>query len=258
MNHYQATIEYDGTDFYGFQRQLKPRTIQGVLEEVLSTLSGGKDIKVRGAGRTDRGVHATGQVIDFKLAWQKDEMALQRACNAMLPVDVVIRTLSLAKDGFHPRYDAISRVYIYTLLNAAFRQPLMRRTTYYEPHAPRLNDRAMNDAVQRLLGEHDFASFGRATTASQRTTRAILAASVWREGDFVKVGLEANGFLFRMVRSIVGCLLLIGRGKKSPDWIDELLVLRDRGAAAQVIGPQGLCLVAVRYPDSSPIDYFGR
>jgi tRNA pseudouridine38-40 synthase len=258
MNHYQATIEYDGTDFHGFQKQLKPRTIQGVLEEVLSTLSGGKDIKVRGAGRTDRGVHATGQVIDFQLAWHKDEIALQHACNAILPSDVAIRKLSLAKDGFHPRYDATSRVYIYTLLNAALRQPLMRRTTYYEPHAARLNDTAMNDAVRRLVGEHDFASFGRATTATLRTTRTMLAASVWREGDIVNVGLEANGFLFRMVRSIVGCLLLIGRGQKFPDWIDELLVLRNRGAAAQVIGPQGLCLVAVRYPDSSPIDYFSH
>ena len=249
MAHYKATIEYDGTEFYGFQRQRTGRTVQGVFEEVLSTLNGGIGVPIRAAGRTDSGVHATGQVIDFQLILRIKKDELKHALNAMLPLDVAVRELSEAGANFHPRYDAISRVYIYTLLNTPIRQPLMSRTSLHVRHP--LNEKAMNDAVRRMLGRHDFASFGRATSSGGSTTRVMRRASVWREGDLVRIGVEANGFLYRMVRSIVGTLLVIGRNQKPPAWIEDVLAARNRNEAGTVVQPQGLCLVAVRYPNSS-------
>jgi tRNA pseudouridine38-40 synthase len=253
MEHFKATIEYDGTEFNGFQRQKSARSVQGDLEQVLSTLQSGEPVAVRGAGRTDRGVHATGQVVDFRLRWRKNGAELQGALNAMLPYDMAVSALSRAPEGFHPRYDATSRAYIYTLLNSSHRQPLLRRTTHYISRP--LDEKAMDEAARRLLGEHDFASFGRATTPSESTTRRLLQARVWREGDLVRVGLEANGFLYRMVRSIVGSLLPVGFGEQPVAWIDELLAARDRGAAATVIPPTGLCLVAVRYPGTAATSF---
>lgn len=247
MAHYQATIEYDGTAFGGFQRQPSARTVQGELERVLTTLAGGEAATVRGAGRTDSGVHATGQVIDFHLTWRKGEAELLHAVNLMLAKDVALRSLSLAREKFHPRYDALSRTYQYTLLNALTRQPLLHRTTLHEPHP--LDVAAMDRTVRLLLGEHDFASFGRATTASENTVRRMLTARAWREGELVQVELQANGFLYRMVRSIVGALLVIGRGEQPPEWIQTLLAAHDRGQAATVVPPNGLCLVAVEYPE---------
>ncbi|HEX8681011.1 MAG TPA: tRNA pseudouridine(38-40) synthase TruA [Ardenticatenaceae bacterium] len=254
MAHFQATIEYDGTNFSGFQRQPTARSVQGELERVLATLHGGEQVSVRGAGRTDSGVHATGQVVDFHLSWRKGEADLLHALNDMLPKDVALRSLALAPEGFHPRYDALSRTYRYTLLNAPQRQPLLHRFTLHEPRP--LNEKVMDEAATHLLGEHDFAAFGRATTASENTTRQMLAARVWREGELVRVELQANGFLYRMVRSIVGSLLPIGRGEQPPSWMVELLASRDRSAAATVIPPNGLCLVAVEYPN--PLGTYGQ
>lgn len=250
MAHYKATVEYDGTEFYGFQIQAKGRTVQGALEDVLTAINGGTHVRLRGAGRTDSGVHATGQVIDFHLTFRDDELALQRALNIMLPKDVAIRDVSKAPINFHPRYDATSRAYIYTILNTPVRQPLKHHRSLH--YWPRLDEHAMQDAASRLVGCHDFASFGRATTASGKTVRVMKRAEVWREGDEIYIGLEANGFLYRMVRSIVGSLLLVGKHKKTPDWIEEVLSARDRSVAAPVVKPYGLCLTTVRYPNSSP------
>ncbi len=249
MARYKATIAYDGTDFAGFQRQKADRTVQSVLEGVLGTIAGSDRIVIRGAGRTDAGVHATGQVIDFALpTWRQDPATLRHALNATLPRDVAVWDIAPVADDFHARFSAVSRAYIYTILNTPLRHPLYERTALHE--AVPLDGAAMDQAIQLLRGEHDFGSFGRATTQSQSTVRTLLDAKVWREGDVVKVGLAANGFLFRMVRSIVGTLLPIGRGDHKPEWILEVLSVRHRKAAAKVIAPNGLCLVGVGYPDS--------
>lgn len=249
MARYKATIAYDGTDFAGFQRQKEDRTVQSVLEGVLGEIAGEERIVIRGAGRTDAGVHATGQVIDFTLPnWRRDTTTLRHALNAMLPRDVAIWDITMVDEDFHARFAATSRAYIYTILNTPLRHPLYEHLALHE--ATPLDAEAMNVAVQLLVGEHDFGSFGRATTPSQSTVRTLLEAKVWRDGDFVKVGVAANGFLFRMVRSLVGSLLPIGRGDAPPEWIIEVLNARHRKAAAKVIAPNGLCLVAVRYPDS--------
>jgi tRNA pseudouridine38-40 synthase len=249
MARYKATIAYDGTDFAGFQRQKENRTVQSVLETVLGEIAGEARIVIRGAGRTDAGVHATGQVIDFALpTWRRDITTLRHALNAMLPRDVAIVDITRVDEDFHARFAATSRAYVYTILNTPLRHPLYERLALHE--ATPLDAELMNAAVHLLVGEHDFGSFGRATTPSQSTVRTLLEAKVWRDGDFVKVGLAANGFLFRMVRSLVGSLLPIGRGAAPPEWIVEVLNARHRKAAAKVIAPNGLCLVAVCYPDS--------
>jgi tRNA pseudouridine38-40 synthase len=254
--HYRATIEYDGMDFAGFQRQAELRTVQGEVEAVLARLQGGEHVPVRGAGRTDSGVHATGQVIDFRLRWKSTEQQLQHALNAMLPGDVAIRSLAQAPEGFHPRYNALSRAYVYTLLNSPGRQPLYRRVTHHEPRP--LDEAVMDRAIRMLLGEHDFAVFGRAPGAGSSTRRVLLKAAVWRSGEMVRVGLEANAFLFRMVRSLVGSLLVIGRREQPPEWVVELLAAGDRGAAAPPAPQTGLCLVAVRYPGEKESALWGR
>jgi tRNA pseudouridine38-40 synthase len=164
----------------------------------------------------------------------------------MLPRDVAVWDVAAVPPDFHARFDATSRAYVYTVLNTPLRHPLHERTAFHE--AAPLAAKAMDAAAHLLLGEHDFGSFGRATTRSQSTARTLLEAKVWREGEFVRVGLAANGFLFRMVRSIVGTLLPIGRGEQPPEWIEQVLLARHRKAAARVIAPNGLCLVAIRYP----------
>ncbi len=248
MAHYKATIEYDGSEFHGFQRQSNARSVQGVLEETLALLQGGERVAVRGAGRTDSGVHAIGQVVDFHLSWRKGAADLLHSLNALLPSDVAGRALVQAPETFHARYDALSRAYVYTLLNAPQRQPMLHRTTLHEPRP--LDELAMDEALRPLLGQHDFAAFGRSALPGESTQRTMLRARVWREGQLVRVGVEANGFLFRMVRSIVGCLLRVGRGERPIGWLADLLVARDRSEAAPVVLPNGLCLVAVRYADS--------
>ena len=250
MAHYQATIEYDGTDFHGFQRQRGVRTVQAVLEAEVGRLQGGAPVQVRGAGRTDSGVHATGQVIAFELRWRKDEAALHHALTTQLPEDVTVRQLARCSERFHPRYDALSRRYRYTILNTPHRQALLRRTTLHEPQP--LDERAMDEAARRLVGEHDFATFGRPMREGGPTVRRMIAARVARDGDLIHIELEANAFLFRMVRSLVGALIPIGRGEQSPAWMAELLAARDRTLVPPVVAPQGLCLVAVRYEWGSP------
>lgn len=242
--HYKATIEYDGTDFLGFQVQPDGRTIQGELQTALARLNSGVPVTVRGAGRTDTGVHATGQVIDFSLAWRHAEAVLLRALNAILPLDIAVRWLERAPAGFHPRFSATSRAYRYTIWNAPQRSPLVRRTSLHV--AERLDEGAMVAALRFLLGEHDFASFGQ-PTQGESTVRHLLHATVTREGDRLLVELEASGFLYRMVRRIVGSVLLIGRGERPPEWLREVLLARDPRRAGPAVAARGLCLTTVRY-----------
>lgn len=242
--HYKATIEYDGTEFLGFQVQPRGRTVQGEIEAVLARLNQGKPVRVRGAGRTDSGVHATGQVIDFFLCWQRGVEVLQRALNAMLPPDIAVRELELAPVGFHPRFSATSRSYRYTIWNAPHRTALGRRTSLHV--AQSLDEAVMAAALQLLVGEHDFASFGRPTQGAS-TVRHLLRGTVSREGDWLFIDLEANGFLYRMVRRIVGSLLPVGRGEVPPEWLGEVLQARNPALAGAAVSPVGLCLTGVRY-----------
>lgn len=246
MAHYQATIEYDGTAFHGFQRQATVRTVQAVLETQLAQLQGGGAVTVRGAGRTDAGVHARGQVVAFALSWRKTADELHHALNTLLPDDLSVASLAPCRADFHPRYEALSRRYRYTVLNTPQRHALQQRFAWHERRP--LDVVGMAEAAQGLVGEHDFASFGRPMTVDGPTVRHMMALTVARHGDLIQIELEANAFLFRMVRSIVGALLRVGRGDAPVAWIEALLAARDRSQNCTVVGPQGLCLIAVRYP----------
>jgi tRNA pseudouridine38-40 synthase len=242
---YRATIAYDGTGYHGFQRQAPEHepTIQGELERALSKI-GQSNVTVMGSGRTDAGVHATGQVIAFDAEWRHAIVALQRAFNATLPSDIAVLDLIEAAADFHPRYDAVSREYVYTIYTAWVRHPLwsLHALHIVEP----LDLTAMSAAAAMLVGEHDFAAFGR-PTAGEVTVRRMMRAECRAEPPFVRVGLEANGFLYHMVRSIVGTLLAVGRGTLTSEQFRAVLESRDRSRAEAVVPPHGLCLTRVNY-----------
>lgn len=236
-----AILEYDGTDFEGFQIQKHGRTVQGELERALRRITGEK-IRVIGGGRTDAGVHAAGQGAHFDTAWQRSLAELQRALNAVLPGDIAVRSLVEVGKDFSARYSAKSRAYRYTILNQAIRSPLACRYALLVPEP--LDADAMDAAARCLLGKHDFGAFG-SPPRGENTVREMYRAEVKREGTWVRIDLEANAFLYRMVRRIVGTLLGVGKGVLSVAEFREVLAKQRR--AGQAVPPQGLCLVAVRY-----------
>jgi len=235
-----AVVEYDGTDYAGFQIQ---KSIQEEIERALARVTQ-EEIRIFGAGRTDAGVHARGQVIAFRTAWRHSLRELQRALNAVLPRDIAVRELALAAEDFHPRFSAVSREYRYTIWNAPVRSPLVGRFAYHFPWP--LDVAAMNEAASALVGTHDFASFGR-PPKGENTVRTVYRAQCTREGSFVYFDIVANAFLQRMVRSIVGTLLEVGTGKLSPADFREILGAADRRRASPPAPAHGLCLMKVNY-----------
>ena len=240
----KAVIAYDGTDYHGFQRQSPDRepSIQGTLEGALSKI--GQTGAVLGAGRTDAGVHASGQVISFDVNWRHGVAELQRALNATLPADIAVLELEQAADTFHPRYDAVSRTYRYSLSNTRVRNPLVMRYALYVPQE--LDVEAMRRALAHTLGTHDFAAFGQ-PTVGESTTRSVFRAEVNAEGSAITIELQANGFLYRMVRRIVGTLIPIGRGAQTQADFSAILKSADPNRAGPAVAPNGLCLIAVNY-----------
>ena len=238
-----AKVEYDGTDFFGFQVQANRRTVQGEIERALERISTSKT-RVVGAGRTDRGVHAEGQIISFSMAWRHSLADLQRALNAVLASDVGVLELGLAPQGFHPRYGARRRAYRYTILNRPWRSPLERRTVWQI--ARELDVGRMSEASGCLVGTHDFATFGR-PPQGQNTVRTVFRAHWAVAGPRFTFDIEADAFLYRMVRSIVGTLVQVGWQQVSPDEFKGLLEAMDRSLVKLVAPAEGLCLMRVDY-----------
>jgi tRNA pseudouridine38-40 synthase len=238
-----AVVEYDGTDYLGFQEQAQGPTVQQEIERALTAVTQ-EEVRIIGAGRTDTGVHARGQVIAFSTAWRHSLEELQRALNAVLPEDIVVRELRSVAEDFHPRFDAVSRWYRYTILNQPLRSPLARRFAYHFPRP--LDVAAMNEAAGVLVGSHDFASFGRAPQGDN-TVRQVYRAQFTLEEPFVYFDIEANAFLYRMVRRLVGTLLLVGIGELSVDGFKEILQSADIDRAGQAVPAHGLCLMKVSY-----------
>jgi tRNA pseudouridine38-40 synthase len=233
---FRATVEYDGTEFAGFQSQRNARTVQGELEAALSRLTGGSRQPVLGAGRTDAGVHAAGQVIAFTYPGSLSVEALTDALNGTLPPDVAIRDLRRAPAGFNPRYAARYREYRYSIWNGA-RSPLRERTTLWVRQG--LDVTAMARAATAFEGRHDFSAFGGADPQPVRTVHRL---RVRRDGDLVTIDVQADAFLRGMVRRIVATLLAVGKGKLDPSAVPGLLTAGRpalRGAAAPA---RGLCL----------------
>jgi len=246
---WKLTLEYDGTDFEGWQAQPDGhRTVQSTLEAALGTLAG-DPVAVVGAGRTDAGVHAEGQVASLSWGAGLDGPTLVRAANAHLPRDLAVRAAVAAPAGFHARRDATGKVYRYAIWNGAVRSPLRRRRFHFESRP--LDLAAMAAAAGLLVGTHDFASFqaaGSAVTGTVRTLRRLEVGG--RAGDEVHVEAEGDGFLRHMVRNLVGTLLEVGRGRRPPESLAKLLEARDRREAGPTAPARGLTLVRVLYEDA--------
>ncbi len=241
----KLTIEYDGTDYLGWQTQPGGKTIQGVLEDCLKRITG-EEIHVVGSGRTDAGVHALAQVAHFKTRSPIDIHSLQRALNSLLPKDILVKKVEEVNSDFDARKMAISKVYEYRILTRPLRSVFHR---YYVWHIPqKLNREAMEEAARSLIGEHDFSSFKSSGTPIKSPIRRVLRAD-WkrtREG-ILCFEIEANGFLKQMVRTIVGTLVEVGKGKISPEEFKEILHSRDRRKAGPTAPPHGLFLKEVKY-----------
>lgn len=247
LTRYRATVAYDGSAYQGFQRQAGDTpTVQRALEKALKAVSG-QQATVIGAGRTDAGVHARGQVIAFDIAWRHDDATLLRALNAVLPDDIALQDLC-QQPGFHPRFDARSRGYSYTVIVAAQPQPLLRGQSW-RWHNP-LDFAAMQAGAALLLGQHDFAGFGQ-PPQGENTVREVFASRWERHpqpyGECLTYHVEANAFLQHMVRRMVGALVDVGRGAWHLGELAAHLRAADLANSRTMAPPQGLVLEFVRY-----------
>jgi tRNA pseudouridine38-40 synthase len=234
---YKATVEYDGTGFAGFQSQTNARSVQGELEAALARLNGGHRVRVDAAGRTDAGVHATGQVIAFTWPGEMPPAELAGAVNGLLPPDVAIRDLGRAASGFNPRYAARYREYRYTVWNGP-PSPLRERTALGVRNP--LDTAAMARAGQVLVGRHDFSAFG--ARDRRQPVRTVFAVRVRREGRLVTIDVRADSFLRGMVRRMVAVLLDVGRGKLNEDDVAAALAARRPARNGAAAPAKGLCL----------------
>ncbi len=245
-------LEYDGTDFAGFQIQPGQRTVQREIESALARVTG-EQIRIKGAGRTDAGVHATGQVASLTTSSGLGVETLSRALNANLPPDVAVRLAREVPEGFHARYSAWSRAYWYWVWNAPSPTPLGRRYSYHWPRP--IDPEAVQAAARTLVGTHDFASFAGSADPSRAeagtTVRTVIRLACRRQGSLVAIEVEANAFLPKMVRNIVGTLLQVGSGKLRVEQMSEILEARSRAMAGPTAPARGLCLVEVRYPPAA-------
>lgn len=237
-------VEYDGARYHGFQIQVGVPTIQGDIERAV-TRATSERVRVVGAGRTDAGVHARGQIVSFGIASSLSLATLVRALNHYLMPDIAVKGGRVVDDSFNARRGAISREYRYTIFNASMPSPLERRYAHFVPLP--LDIDAMNEACQSLVGMHDFASFTGATKG--RTTRVVSRATVSGEGELVFFDMAANSFLPRQVRCTAGSLIRVGLGKLTVDEFRGVLEAKRAGVATPVAPPGGLCLMKVEYPE---------
>lgn len=240
-------IAYDGEPFRGFAKQPGLRTVQGDLEAALTRMLG-FEVTIHVAGRTDAGVHASGQVLSIPDV--PDEVDLGRvrtSLNTMCGPAIAVRSVVKVPEAWHARFDARSRTYVYAILNSAVPDPFLTRTTWFR-QAP-LDLGLMNEAAGHLLGEHDFSTFGRMPDPTKTPVRTLFGLSFTRTGPLVRMTARATSFIQQMVRSLAGTLVEVGEGRRSPDSMGAMLGARDRGAAGQVAPPHALCLVAVEYDE---------
>jgi tRNA pseudouridine38-40 synthase len=237
-------IEYDGTDYNGWQVQPDRPSIQGALEQAIRTITG-ETVRVEGAGRTDAGVHARGQVAAFSLAKEPELPPLQRGLNALCGPGRVVREIARAPDGFDPRREARRRTYEYAIDNGPWPSPVRRRYAWHV-HRP-LDRTAMADAAAALVGEHDFSAFQAADCDADNPIRRVFTSVVEGESGDLVYRVTATAFLRHMVRTIVGTLVEVGHGDRSVEDFARLLGERDRRRAGATAPPQGLCLVRVEY-----------
>lgn len=242
----RVQLAYDGSRFYGWQRQEGFESVQEALEDSLAALVGER-VTVLGAGRTDTGVHALRQVASFHVDTRLGDERLLFALNAHLPRGVVVRALETCRDDFHAQYDARGKRYLYLVHTTRFRPPFAREHGHWVPQ--RLDTEAMRRAAAHLVGEHDFTSFANAGSPRRSNVRRIGAFHVVPRRERVALVVQGNGFLYNMVRTLAGTLIEVGLGKLAPEAMGEILAARDRERAGPTAPAGGLVLVAVRYDE---------
>lgn len=240
----KITVEYDGTNYCGWQIQPNGESIQAVLERAISTFFGTPS-RITGSGRTDAGVHAIGQVANFLVDKEIEKFRILRGLNALTPPDITIKEVEIVPDSFDARRDGRSRVYEYYIINRATPSPFYLNRAWHLHEA--LNREAMREAMRCLLGEHDFSSFRAAGCEAIHPIRKVYQTALEPRGDLLVYSIEATAFLRHMVRNIVGTLVEVGRGLREPQSFGELLEARDRNKAGPTAPPHGLYLVEVKY-----------
>jgi len=242
----RAQIAYDGSRFYGWQRQDGFESVQGAVEDALAALLDTL-VTVHGAGRTDTGVHALRQVAHFHVDTRLDDDRLRHALNAHLTDGVVLQRLETCRDDFHARFDARGKRYVYRVATTRFRPPLLREHQHWV-NVP-LDLAAMRDAARRMVGRHDFVAFGNTGSQRKTTVRTVHGVRLLARQDHFAVVVQGDGFLYNMVRNMVGTLLDVGRGKRPGSDVDRAL----EGGARDHVGPtapaRGLYLARVLYPE---------
>ncbi|MBN1267507.1 MAG: tRNA pseudouridine(38-40) synthase TruA [Anaerolineales bacterium] len=249
---YKSNIAYDGTEFQGFQSQREKRTVQDVLEEGLRRI-GWQGSRIKAAGRTDQGVHARGQVISYEMDWPHGVERLTDALNANIPPDVAVWQTAEADEGFHPRFSAVSRRYRYHILCSPYRNPLQERYTWRVWPAPDIS--LMQDAATLLLGEHDFAAFGRPPIPGGHTIRMVFQADWLQENQKIQLDITANAFLYHMVRRLVAMMVAVGSSRLDVSGVADLLDKPDSRWEGSLAPASGLCLEEVCYQETVNTEY---
>ena len=244
MRNVKLTVEYDGANYAGWQVQPNGVSVQEVLAKAIAETTGEPRVRLIGSGRTDAGVHAAGQVANFKTTTAIPAAGLMHAINTKLPEDIAVVDAEDVPEEFHARYSAKLKTYRYSILNRPVRSPLARRMCHFV-RTP-LNADAMRAAAERLLGEHDFAAFQSKPTG-KASVRTITRLDIEAPPPRIDIYVTANGFLYNMVRAIAGTLIEVGLGKRAPESVTALLESRDRAAAGPTAPPHGLCLMKVEY-----------
>jgi tRNA pseudouridine38-40 synthase len=245
-NKIALVMEYDGTNYYGFQLQSDRPTIQAEIEKALWRLTG-EQMRVMASGRTDAGVHAKGQVVSFRTGSRLSPQTFVNGLNYYLPEDIAVKAAYGVADSFNVRRGAVSREYRYHIINSSTRSPIREGFSYRVPGC--LDIESMNGACQALVGEHDFASFVSNIGGGEKSTvRIVYQAGVEKSGDLIVLSIVANAFLRHQVRSTAGALVRVGLGKMSVDEFQEIMGARKPGLAGPILPARGLCLMQVNYP----------
>lgn len=245
MKRIALAVRYDGSAYHGWQYQDNVKTVQDLLERALSRVAN-QPVTVVCAGRTDAGVHATGQVVHFDTEVERSERSWTFGANANMSSDISVLWAKSVADDFHARFSATARTYRYVLLNQDIRPGILKNAVGW--HIKHLDETRMHRAAQYLIGEHDFSAFQGSGCQAKHAVRTIYHIEIVRKGRMVVFEVKANAFLLHMVRNLVGTLIEIGQGTKPVSWMSEVLHSQDRRAAGVTIMPNGLYLVSVDYP----------
>ncbi|KZE68206.1 tRNA pseudouridine synthase A [Fictibacillus phosphorivorans] len=249
MARMKVTVAYDGTDFAGYQIQPSGRTVQGTIQAVLQKIHKGESVSISASGRTDAGVHAVGQVFHFDTDLQIPAEAWSKALNAMLPNDILIKKAERVENSFHSRFSACSKEYHYKLLLNKQPDVFKRNHMFHYPYS--LNVADIKRAAELFLGTHDFTSFSSAKSEVEDKVRTIFGLNVMEEDNTLTFKIRGSGFLYNMVRIIIGTLLEVGQGKRKPEEIVTILEGKDRSLAGKTAPAHGLYLYQVNYEEKT-------